>query len=43
MIIEVALISGLMLGFEYAGPIDEDDEHHHLVIDIFFARLLIHF
>jgi hypothetical protein len=43
MIIEPALITGLMLGFEYSGPIDEEDEHSHLVIDILFVRIICHF
>ena len=43
MIIELALITGLMLGFEYSGPLDEDDEHQHLIVDILFVRFLVHF
>jgi hypothetical protein len=43
MIIELGLITGLMLGFEYSGPIDEDDEHQHLLIDILFVRFMCHF
>lgn len=43
MIIEPGLIAGIMFGFEYSGPIDEDDEYSHVVIDFFFVRLVISF
>ena len=36
------LITGLMLGFEYVGEMDEDDGFdHHLIFDILFVRVLI--
>lgn len=38
MTIDLALIAGVMLGFEYVNP-DETDEQH-LVIDLFIVRLL---
>lgn len=40
MLIEMNFISGLMLGFEYVGAGEADDESH-LVFDLFFVRILI--
>jgi hypothetical protein len=42
MLVDIMLITGLMLGFEYVGEMDEDDGFdHHVVIDILFVRVLI--
>lgn len=38
--IEMNLIAGLMLGFEYIGA-GEVDEDNHVVVDILFARFVI--
>lgn len=38
MIIQLHLITGIMLGFEYVDIPDEDDRH--LVIDFLFLRVL---
>jgi hypothetical protein len=41
MMIELSLIAGIMLGFEYVQ--DPEDDAHYLVIDILFVRVLIGF
>ena len=38
MIIEANFIAGMMLGFEFVQP--EDEECKYLVVDIFFVRFL---
>jgi len=44
MIVDLNIITGLMLGFEYVGAMeDEDDFDHHIVIDILFLRIVIYF
>jgi hypothetical protein len=42
MIVDLNLITGLMLGFEYVDMEDEG-EGRHLVLDILFVRVLITF
>ena len=39
MIVEVNLIGGLMLGFEFVNNPDEE-EISHIVVDIFFVRIV---
>jgi hypothetical protein len=44
MTFETNLITGIMLGFEYTGVLNQDDGYdHHLVLDILFLRILICF
>lgn len=38
MIVELNFIAGIMLGFEFVQP--EDEECKYLVVDIFFVRFL---
>ncbi len=38
MNIELSLIAGIMLGFEY---VKDERDYNYLVVDIFFARVLI--
>jgi hypothetical protein len=42
MLIDLNLITGLMLGFEYVDMEDEG-EGRHLVFDILFVRVLVTF
>jgi hypothetical protein len=42
MSIDLNLITGLMLGFEYVDMSHEDGERH-LVIDILFVRVVVSF
>lgn len=47
MTIDIKFITGLMLGFEYvhSSSIDDydGDDHHLLVVDLFFVRFVIAF
>jgi hypothetical protein len=38
--IDFSLITGIMLGFEYVDP-EQNEGFHALVIDIFFLRILV--
>jgi hypothetical protein len=45
MTIDVNLISGLMLGFEYAhsSVVDDPEDYHMVVVDLLFVRFVIAF